>query len=44
MSLNIRVMKKELLYYSTTQHLYNCKFFYLAGITLEIKRKDYTIS
>jgi len=35
-------MKKELLlYYNATQHQYNCKFFYLAGITLKIKRKEF---
>lgn len=31
--------KKEQLLYNTTQHLYNSKFFYLAGIPLEIKKK-----
>ena len=41
--LHIRVIKKELLY-NITQHLYNSKFFYLDGIPLGIKKKDYTIS
>jgi len=32
------MIKKEQLLYNTTQHLYNCKFFYLVGISLEIQK------